>query len=58
MECWNECLKQSNYDERMKQVEEFNARSKDVKKGLVIIPMKFAITLCMKFMHQGHALVR
>jgi len=40
--CWNESLEKSNFDERSKEVKEFNGKNKRLKRGLAITPIKFA----------------
>lgn len=40
--CWNECLAKSNYEEKLSGIREFNAKSKRLKRGLAITPIKFA----------------
>ncbi len=44
-ECWEEVLRRSDYDKRKKEVEEFNRRSKSIKKGIAVMPMKFPVGL-------------
>jgi len=40
--CWKECLDRSNFEEKKKNVVEFNKKSSRKKRGLAITPMKFA----------------
>ena len=58
IQCWNECLEQSNYWETRKQVEEFNANHKYKKRGVSIVPMKMAPSIPIKFLNQASAFIR
>ena len=40
--CWKECLERSKYDQKLKDVQEFNSKNKRLKRGLAITPIKFA----------------
>ncbi len=44
-ECWEEVLERGDYEGRKKEVEEFNRRSKTVKRGIAVMPMKFPVGL-------------
>jgi len=54
---YDQVMKESNYMERRKAVDEFNAKSKWQKKGLAIIPTKFGISFTALFLNQAGALV-
>lgn len=56
--CWQQALDNARYDERRRQVDEFNKSHKYVKRGMAVIPLKYGIgyeTLCL---NQGGATVR
>ncbi|GAB6020637.1 hypothetical protein CHUAL_003308 [Chamberlinius hualienensis] len=55
--CWDECSKMSNYWGRRKDVEEWNRNNRWRKRGLAIIPTKFAVSFDIKFLNQAGALV-
>lgn len=57
-QCWDECKKRSNYEERRKAVDEFNRQVGPVKRGLALVPMKFPVTMGVKSVQQGAALIR
>ena len=52
--CWKECLEKSNYDQRLREVQEFNAKNKRTKRGLAITPLKFAPSLFAGPLFQVH----
>ncbi len=47
----------SEYNQRKKEIEEFNKSSNTQLKGLALTPMKFGISFTTKFLNQGNALV-
>eukprot|EP00079_Xenopus_tropicalis_P035814 XP_017949585.1 PREDICTED: xanthine dehydrogenase/oxidase [Xenopus tropicalis] len=55
--CWEECLKQANYHERKRSIEEFNRQHRWKKRGIAIIPTKFGISFTVAFLNQSGALV-
>ncbi|XP_060042807.1 xanthine dehydrogenase/oxidase isoform X2 [Erinaceus europaeus] len=55
--CWDECLASSQYQERRKQVDQFNRENCWKKRGLCIIPTKFGISFTLSFLNQAGALV-
>ena len=55
-ECFEIC--KEKYDEKRAEVDRFNATSKRVKRGLSIIPIKFAPTMFAYSMMQAGALIR
>ncbi|KAJ8309320.1 hypothetical protein KUTeg_014194 [Tegillarca granosa] len=65
--CWTECLKQSNYDRRRKDVNIFNSfhtyissyfsENRWKKRGISVIPVKFGISYTALFLNQAGALV-
>ncbi|OZJ05979.1 hypothetical protein BZG36_01218 [Bifiguratus adelaidae] len=52
-----EVKKSSEYDRRRKEIDEFNSKSKWLKRGLSIIPTKFGISFTALHMNQAGALV-
>ena len=55
--CWQTCLHQSKFHQRLQDVIAFNASSKDVKQGIAIVPMKMDPTMLLKHSMQGSASV-
>eukprot|EP00897_Mesotaenium_endlicherianum_P009776 jgi/Mesen1/8827/ME000053S08233 len=53
----HEVKETSQYAERRRQVDEFNARHAWRKRGLCMLPTKYGISFVSKFMNQGGALV-
>ena len=53
-DCWKECIKTSEYYKKKALIEEFNRVNSDSskKRGISIMPMKFAPTFGVKFLHQ------
>jgi xanthine dehydrogenase/oxidase len=56
-ECWKECLKLSNFEAKKKAIAEFNAQNKVLKRGITLTPIKFTVSVPIKSMNQGGALV-
>ena len=54
---WDKLIKSSGYQERRKQINEFNAGHEFVKKGLALTPVKFGISFTTSFLNQAGALV-
>jgi xanthine dehydrogenase/oxidase len=54
---WKQVMSEAEYEERRKNVEEFNATHKWQKKGLAIIPTKFGISFTALFLNQAGCLV-
>ena len=54
---WNQLLKSSQFSERRKEVDVFNAMSNGVKRGLAVTPVKFGISFTLKHYNQAGALV-
>ena len=44
--------KRSDFDNRVKLVEEYNASSRYRKRGIALIPTKFGISFTAKFLNQ------
>ena len=60
LKCWEQCLEQSSYFERRKEVDHFNndPANKKIRRGISIIPCKFNPFIPAKFRNQGSAYVR
>src|SRR5699024_8861014 len=54
---WEELTVTSNYDARRAQIDEFNAGSPHIKRGLAITPVKFGISFNLTAFNQAGALV-
>ena len=55
--CWDTCLEKSRYEDRNKANQMFNSKSKEVKRGQAIVPIKFFSGGAYEDM-EGSALVR
>ncbi|EFC35289.1 predicted protein, partial [Naegleria gruberi] len=55
---FNETIKCSNYENRLKLIEEYNLKNRYRKKGMSIIPVKFGIAFGAPFLNQGGALIQ
>ena len=51
--CWQQCLKQSNYEEAKENVIVFNSKSRWKKRGIAILPVTYGIGYEHAFMNQG-----
>ena len=56
-ELFDQLLKSSNYNERYKKIKRFNSKSKYLKKGIAITPVKFGISFTTTFLNQAGSLV-
>jgi xanthine dehydrogenase/oxidase len=56
-QCWDECLKLSDYYARRDRVDEFNRKNKHVKRGISINPCQFGIAYTAVHLNQGAAIV-
>ncbi|KAL8768355.1 MAG: hypothetical protein Q9209_005389 [Squamulea sp. 1 TL-2023] len=54
---YKQVLNESDYEERRKATDDYNARSKWKKRGLAMIPTKFGISFTAIFLNQAGALV-
>lgn len=54
---WEELAVTSNYDARRAEIDEFNATSPHIKRGLAITPVKFGISFNLTAFNQAGALV-
>ncbi|KAJ2573629.1 hypothetical protein GGH95_004038, partial [Coemansia sp. RSA 1836] len=54
---WDQLKAKARYDERRREVDEFNRRSTTRKRGLAMLPTKFGISFGVKHLNQGMALV-
>ncbi|CAN2388442.1 acting on CH or CH2 groups [Pristimantis euphronides] len=55
--CWDECLRNSRYQERKIAIAAFNKQHRWKKRGIAIIPTKFGISFSLSFLNQAGALV-
>lgn len=55
--CWETCLQQCNYADLKANQKAFNGRNKTMKRGLAVVPIKFAVSFLLKMLHQGGAFV-
>ena len=57
--CWEECKKQAKYSEKVKEIEAFNKADSNgvIKRGVTMTPMKFSVTMGLKFANQAGAFV-
>nr|XP_060610128.1 xanthine dehydrogenase/oxidase [Anolis sagrei ordinatus] len=55
--CWEECVKNSEYQARRKHIDEFNRQNRWKKRGMAIIPTKFGISFTIPFLNQAGALI-
>lgn len=55
--CWEECVRDSKYYERLAQVDKFNEENRFKKRGITVMPMKHDIGFHLSLMNQGGALV-
>ncbi|KAI4215756.1 MAG: hypothetical protein LQ351_001743 [Letrouitia transgressa] len=54
---YQQVLREADYEQRRKSVDDFNAESKWKKRGLALIPTKFGISFTAIFLNQAGALV-
>ena len=54
---WDSCASSSNFYERQKDVEEFNAKHKYRKRGISMLPVKFGSSFVLRLLEQGGALI-
>lgn len=54
---WNQLIKSSDFYARKKEIAAFNAKSKYIKKGIALNPVKFGISFTATFLNQAGALV-
>ncbi|XP_071799961.1 xanthine dehydrogenase/oxidase-like [Asterias amurensis] len=55
--CWEQCLTKSDFDNRRRDVDQFNSENRWRKKGIAVTPTKFGIAFTYKPMNQAGALV-
>ncbi|KAK6642313.1 hypothetical protein RUM44_014036 [Polyplax serrata] len=56
-QCWEECYRNSDFDKRKAEIEEFNRNNRYKKRGISIIPTKFGIAFTEVSLNQAGALV-
>nr|CAG4716072.1 unnamed protein product [Naegleria fowleri] len=54
---WNQTKECSNYEERLKEIENFNSKHRYRKKGISMLPVKFGIAFGAPFLNQGGAFI-
>ncbi|KAI8322904.1 xanthine dehydrogenase [Martensiomyces pterosporus] len=54
---WAQIKDKAQYEQRRREVDEFNAKSRYRKRGLALVPTKFGISFGVKHLNQGMALV-
>ncbi|CAG5134308.1 unnamed protein product, partial [Candidula unifasciata] len=57
VQCWEECLRQSNYYTRQRSVQDFNRSSRWKKRGLSVTPLTYGVGYPVRVMNQGTAMV-
>ena len=55
--CMEECIKRSNYERELAEVEEFNANHRHRKRGLSLLPMRYGVGIAPKYYAQSSALI-
>ncbi|KAL3874743.1 hypothetical protein ACJMK2_037714, partial [Sinanodonta woodiana] len=55
--CWDECMNQSDYHRRRKEVDIFNSENRWKKRGITVLPVKFGIGYTTAYFNQAGALV-
>jgi xanthine dehydrogenase large subunit len=56
-ELWAHLRSSANYDQRRRDIAEFNAKPSGIIRGLAMTPVKFGISFTTRFLNQGNALV-
>eukprot|EP01027_Heterolobosea_sp_BB2_P006788 GEZU01010200.1.p1 GENE.GEZU01010200.1~~GEZU01010200.1.p1 ORF type:complete len:1417 (-),score=493.17 GEZU01010200.1:84-4334(-) len=54
---WEDIKRTSEYEKRLKEIEQFNKENRYRKRGISMVPTKFGIAFTALFMNQGSALV-
>jgi xanthine dehydrogenase/oxidase len=54
---WDRLYMELGVEHRRKEIDDFNAKNKWIKRGMSLIPTRFGIAFTAKFMNQGGALV-
>ncbi|KAK2191207.1 hypothetical protein NP493_57g06060 [Ridgeia piscesae] len=55
--CWEDVVKQSNYEQRQNDINVFNSENRWMKRGIAVIPVKFGIAFTLAFLNQAGALI-
>ncbi|KAL3874744.1 hypothetical protein ACJMK2_037715 [Sinanodonta woodiana] len=55
--CWDECITQSDYHRRRKEVDIFNSENRWKKRGITVVPTKFGLSYTAVHLNQAGALV-
>ncbi|ESO85884.1 hypothetical protein LOTGIDRAFT_221063 [Lottia gigantea] len=56
-DCLDGCLKQSDYQTRLGQIDQYNRENRWRKRGIAIVPLMYGVSFEFKFMNQAGALV-
>ncbi|XP_073814863.1 xanthine dehydrogenase-like [Musca autumnalis] len=57
LRCFDDCLKQSNYVQKKREIEEFNRANRYRKRGIAVVPTKYGVAFGVKFLNQAGALI-
>lgn len=57
LEMFERLEKKTKYQELRKSVDGFNAKSRELKRGIGVVPVKFGISFTSAFLNQGSALI-
>ncbi|XP_058982542.1 xanthine dehydrogenase [Musca domestica] len=57
LRCFDDCLKQSNYVQKKREIEEFNRKNRYRKRGIAVVPTKYGVAFGVKFLNQAGALI-
>lgn len=55
--CWDQCLKDADYQRRLQDIKAFNRQHRYRKRGMAVVPTKFGIAFTSLFLNQAGALV-
>ncbi|KAI0224323.1 Xanthine dehydrogenase/oxidase, partial [Lamellibrachia satsuma] len=55
--CWEDVMRQSNYERQQDDINVFNSENRWKKRGIAVIPVKFGIAFTVPFLNQGGALL-
>ncbi|KAL4225353.1 hypothetical protein ACF0H5_016042 [Mactra antiquata] len=57
VDLWNQCMEQSKYEKRIKEIEEFNRNNQWKKRGIAMTAVKYGVGFGARSFNQGAALV-
>ncbi|KAK4875695.1 hypothetical protein RN001_012117 [Aquatica leii] len=55
--CWSECIQSSRFFERCKDIDHYNRENRWKKRGISLLPLKYAIGLNVRHLSQASALL-